>query len=126
MRAILSDRCTYLRERGEGMGTDVDDTVEEHRDAPMDQPSHTTKVGIRELGRNPSKVIAHLVEAGHPVIITDRGRPVAVLTPVDEGEVEDFILAHAEEFVRNRALADAALAVGRTHALTDVIDELDD
>jgi prevent-host-death family protein len=107
------------------LGT-VDDAVQEHKDAPMDQRPSTTKVGIRELGRNPSKVIAHLVKSGHPVIVTDRGRPVAVLTPVDEAEVEDFILTHAEEFVRNRALADAALAVGRTHALTDVIDELDD
>lgn len=107
------------------MGT-VDDTVQERGDAPLDQRPSTTKVGIRELGRNPSKVIAHLVEAGHPVIITDRGRPVAVLTPVDEAEVEDFILTHAEVFVRDRAFADSSLAVGRTHALTDVIAELDD
>jgi prevent-host-death family protein len=84
-----------------------------------------TKVGIRDLGRNPSRVIEELIEAGEPVIVTHRGRPVAVLTPIDEAEVEGFILTNAEEFVRNRALADADLAVGRTRALNDLVDELD-
>jgi prevent-host-death family protein len=104
----------------------TDHATREHKDASAEQPPGATKVGIRDLGRNPSSVIARMVKAGRPVIVTDRGRPVAVLTPIDEGEVEDFILTHAEEFVRNRALADAALAVGRTHALDDVLAELDD
>jgi prevent-host-death family protein len=84
------------------------------------------KVGIRELGRNPSKVIAHLVETGEPVIVTDRGRPVAVLVPIDEAEVEDFILTHAKQFIQDREHADLALAAGATHALPDVLAELDD
>ena len=103
----------------------ADDTAQGRRDAPVDQQSGVAQVGIRELGRNPSKVIAH-VAAGWPVIITDRGRPVAVLTPVDETEVEDFILTHAEQFIRDRTAADLAVKAGTTHALPDVLAELDD
>jgi prevent-host-death family protein len=84
------------------------------------------KVGIRELGRNPSRIIARLVETREPVIVTDRGRPVAVLIPIDEREVEDFILTHAQQFVQDRELAELALAAGTTHALPDVLAELDD
>ena len=84
------------------------------------------RVGIRELGRNPSKIIARLVETREPVIVTDRGRPVAVLVPIDEREVEDFILTHAQEFVHDREEAEQSLAAGRTRALPDVLAELND
>jgi prevent-host-death family protein len=83
------------------------------------------RVGIRELGRNPSKVIARLVETREPVIVTDRGRPVAVLVPIDEHEVEDFILTHAMQFVADREDAEQDLVTGRTDALPDVLAELD-
>jgi prevent-host-death family protein len=95
-------------------------------DAPVEQRPGTPRVGIRELGRNPSKAIAYAVATGQPVIITDRGRPVAVLTPIDEAEVEDFILAHADEFVRDRVRADRALEAGATYGLPEVLAELDD
>jgi prevent-host-death family protein len=108
------------------VGTTGGRAIEERKDAPTDQPSDVTKVGIRDLGRNPSQVIAQIVKTGQPVIVTDRGRPVAVLTPIDEREVEDFILTHAEQFVRDREGADLALAAGSTHALPDVLAELDD
>jgi len=104
----------------------VSRAIQEHNDAQADRPSTATKVGIRDLGRNPSKVIAFMVEQGRPVIVTNQGRPVAVLYPVDEGQVEDFILTHAEQFIGDRELADAALAASATRALTDVLAELDD
>lgn len=44
---------------------------------------------VRELSQNPSK----FVDLGEPVIITKHGRPVRALVPMDEGELEDFILA---------------------------------
>jgi prevent-host-death family protein len=84
------------------------------------------RVGIRELGRNPSKIIARLVETHEPVIVTDRGRPVAVLVPINEREVEDFILTHALGFMSDREDAERALAAGTTQALPDVLAELDD
>jgi prevent-host-death family protein len=43
-----------------------------------------TSVGVRELRQRASGLL-RLVEQGETVEITDRGRPVALLTPVPEG-----------------------------------------
>ncbi len=43
-----------------------------------------TSVGIRELRQRASGLL-RLVEQGETVEITDRGRPVALLTPIPEG-----------------------------------------
>ena len=42
-------------------------------------------IGIRELRQHASEYI-RLVEAGESVEITDRGRPIAMLTPVKKDE----------------------------------------
>jgi prevent-host-death family protein len=41
-------------------------------------------VGVREL-RQQASVLLRLVEQGETVEITDRGRPVALLTPIPQG-----------------------------------------
>ena len=43
-----------------------------------------TRVGVRELRQRASELL-RLVEKGETVEITDRGRPVALLTPWPEG-----------------------------------------
>jgi prevent-host-death family protein len=43
-----------------------------------------TTVGVRELRQRASGLL-RLVEQGETVEITDRGRPVALLTPIPEG-----------------------------------------
>ncbi len=43
--------------------------------------------GIRELKQNASAVVA-AVAAGETVVITDRGRPVAQMTPLPESPYE--------------------------------------
>ena len=43
-----------------------------------------TRVGVRELRQRASELL-RLVEKGETVEITDRGRPVALLTPMPEG-----------------------------------------
>lgn len=52
------------------------------------QPSatmpHMRTVGIRALQQNASSVIAEAV-AGETVVVTDRGRPVAQITPLPGG-----------------------------------------
>lgn len=45
--------------------------------------STMTRVGIRELRQKASEYI-RLVEAGETIEVTDRGRPVALLTPIPE------------------------------------------
>jgi prevent-host-death family protein len=80
-------------------------------------------IGVRDLGRNPSKVLDELAEGRRPILITRRGRPVAVLTPIDPDEVEDLVLAYAPEFVADRAEADADLREGRTVPLSKLLSE---
>ena len=43
--------------------------------------------------------------------------PVVYMLPVDSEEFEDFVLAHAPQFVDGRAAADAELAAGETVSL---------
>jgi prevent-host-death family protein len=43
-----------------------------------------TQVGVRELRQRASELL-RLVESGETIEITDRGRPVAVLSPVPSG-----------------------------------------
>jgi prevent-host-death family protein len=80
-------------------------------------------IGVRDLGRNPSKVLDELAEGRRPILVTRRGRPVAVLVPIDPDEVEDQILAYAPEFVAGRAEADADLREGRTVPLSKLLVE---
>lgn len=49
-------------------------------------------VGIRELKQNASKVVARAA-AGETVTITDRGRPVAQLTPLPVSRLDQLIAA---------------------------------
>lgn len=49
-----------------------------------------TSVGIRALKQNASAVVAGAA-AGHTVTITDRGRPVALLTPLPDSPLQQLI-----------------------------------
>ncbi len=50
------------------------------------------QVGIRELKQNASAVVAEAAN-GDYVTITDRGRPVAMLVPIQSSRVEELIAA---------------------------------
>ena len=75
------------------------------------------QIGVKELKATASAVIDD-VEAGTAYVITKRGRPAAVLMPVEDAE--DLVLANAEEFVRMRKAARAAYAKGRSTRLEDL------
>jgi prevent-host-death family protein len=75
------------------------------------------EIGVKELKATASAVIDR-VEAGQAYVVTKRGRPAAVLMPVDEAE--DLVLASADEYVRMRREARAAYAQGRTVNLSDL------
>ncbi len=77
------------------------------------------EIGIKELKNSASRVIAE-VEAGERVVVTKRGRPAAVIMSMED--VEDFVLAHAEEYVEMRLKARAAYSAGETVDLDDVCD----
>jgi prevent-host-death family protein len=54
-----------------------------------------TSVGIRALRQRASELL-RLVEGGETVEITDRGRPVALLTPLPEGSPLERLRAAGE------------------------------
>lgn len=75
------------------------------------------EIGVKDLKTTASSVIDR-VESGGAYVITRRGRPAAVLLPVEEAE--DVVLANADEYVRERREARAAYARGRTTKLEDL------
>ena len=75
------------------------------------------EIGVKELKATASAVIDR-VEAGAAYVVTKRGRPVAVLLPVEEAE--DLVLANADEYVRMRREARTAYEQGRTTSLSDL------
>ena len=52
------------------------------------------KVGVRELKNRASEILRAVREEGAEYIITYQGRPMAVLLPIEEEELEDYVLAH--------------------------------
>lgn len=84
-----------------------------------------TTVGIRDLARRASAIVRDVRETGQPTIVTDRGRPVGVLYPIDPGALEDFVLANAPEFVTSMREADEDLAAGRALSLDAVLADLE-
>jgi prevent-host-death family protein len=75
------------------------------------------EIGVKELKATASAVIEQ-VEAGTAYVVTKRGRPAAVLMPIEDAE--DLVLANADEYLRMRREARAAYARGDTVDLGDL------
>jgi prevent-host-death family protein len=75
------------------------------------------EIGVKELKATASAVIEQ-VEAGTAYIVTKRGRPAAVLMPIEDAQ--DLVLANADEYLRMRRDARAAYARGDTIGLGDL------
>ena len=75
------------------------------------------EIGVTAFKATASAVIKD-VEAGTAYVVTKRGRPVAVLLPLEEAE--DLALANADEYERMRQQARAAHAKGRATSLDDL------
>jgi prevent-host-death family protein len=75
------------------------------------------EIGVKALKATVSTVIDD-VESGVAYVVTKRGRPAAVLLPVEDAE--DLVLANADEYIRVRRLARSAYARGRTTKLKDL------
>jgi len=82
-------------------------------------------ISIRDLGRRPSQVVDEVLRTGRPAIIARHGRPVTAMVAVDPDQLEDFVLAHAPEFVRSMRGADADLRTGRTRLADEVFGDID-
>jgi len=83
------------------------------------------KVGVRDLQRDASGVIDRVMRTGRPTIVTKYNEPVAAVVAIDAGDLEDFVLANAPEFVRAMRAADLALIEGHTASADDVFAEIE-
>lgn len=70
------------------------------------------RIGVRELRQHASRWLAR-VRAGESFLVTDRGRPVARLTP------------YLEDLGYERLLQEGRIAPGPGRSLDDILDELD-
>jgi prevent-host-death family protein len=75
------------------------------------------EIGIKELKSEASRVDDE-VAAGRSYVITKRGRPTAVIVPIEEAE--DLVLANAEEFIAIRRRAREAYRGGRSKPLSEI------
>lgn len=85
-----------------------------------------SSIGIRDLSRNTSKVVEEVTATRRPALVTNHGKLVAALIPVDEAAIEDWVLATAPQFVEDRAAAEREYAAGETTTLSEFLEELDD
>jgi len=69
-------------------------------------------IGVRELKNRASEIIRRVREEQAPYIITLRGKPSAMIIPLEEDEVEDYIIAHHPYFVMMRDKARKEISRG--------------
>ena len=79
-------------------------------------------VTIRELKINGSKVI-RAVE-GEDAVITNRGKPTAVIVPIDEDSLEEFVIAHNPKLLREVAASYAEYEKKGGTSLDEMIKKL--
>ena len=88
----------------------------------------TGAVSISRLSGRTSQVIREVAETGKVTFVTRRGRPVAVIAPVDSDRADDLpdhVLANMPEYVASMHQADEDLAAGRTNSLADAMADMD-
>ena len=70
------------------------------------------RLGVRELKNRTSEIVRSVREEGTEYVITYQGRPVAVILPLAEEDLEDYVLAHHPHFVELRERAREAIRRG--------------
>jgi len=80
-------------------------------------------VSVRELKATPSAFL-RLAGRGETVVVASRGRPTAVLRPITEEELEDYILENSPRIKRMVAEGDRDRRAGRVTPLERYIARL--
>ncbi len=75
---------------------------------------------IRELQKNASSLVS-LVEKGEDVIITKRGKPAAVIFPLTEDVMEDYIMQHSPAIRKKLAEGLEDVKQGKTTPIEDLL-----
>jgi prevent-host-death family protein len=87
--------------------------------------SSTAAVGIRALQQHASAVVAR-VAAGERIVVTDRGRPAALLVPIPSGGLERLLAIGLARPARRASAGIASPAPARSgdRPLSAVLAEL--
>ena len=75
------------------------------------------EIGIRKLKAEASRVVDE-VSNGASYVVTKRGRPAAVILPIEDAE--DLVLANADELIRIRRRARDDYRRGRSTRLSEL------
>ena len=83
------------------------------------------QVGIRALKQNASEVIAEVTN-GETIIVTDRGRPVAQISPLPNSPIESHIASGMIVRAKNskKKLPQPISRKSKTPTLSDVLTEM--
>jgi prevent-host-death family protein len=80
-------------------------------------------VNIRELSKSPSKYIKSANEEGD-VIITRNGQPYAVISRIEGGDLDDFILAKHYDLEKEFSLAKNEYIAGKTISARELLEQI--
>ncbi len=81
-------------------------------------------VTMRDLQRNAAQVVDDATDTGKPAIVTRNGKPVAILTAVDEETFEDFLLARLPSLDDDITAAYKDVDQGLTEKADSVFDTI--
>ena len=81
-------------------------------------------INIRELSRFPSKYVK-IANEKDDIIITKNGHPYALLSKINDDDLEDFILAKHFDLEKEFNLAKNEFISGKTTNIHNLINELE-
>ena len=120
--------CVHERQRGDVSATPITegpatDDVRSSYNGDMGVAT-STEVGIRELKNSLSKYVER-VRAGEEVIVTDRGRPVARLSAIDEAtdRLADLVAAGVVRAPTQKARRRPGRRIEAKGSVSDLVSE---
>ena len=75
--------------------------------------------------KNKTNQLLREVMKGNPLIITYRGKPAASMLPLNENDLEDFIIENSPSIRRKIAKAEEDVKAGRVVSLNDYLSSLE-
>lgn len=77
-----------------------------------------------DLKNKTNKLLADVMK-GNPLIITYRGKPAASLLPLNEDDLEDFIIEHSPSIQKKIRKAEIDIQKGKVISLDDYLSSSD-
>jgi prevent-host-death family protein len=78
-------------------------------------------IPVTDLRQDAAAVLKKLQDSAGPLVVTQRGRAIAVLQSIDAYEKSE----HERELLRRLAIGEKEIAAGEGHSLSSVMKEAD-